>query len=294
MLKKIEKVAKRVLSPLRPPRKRVRQADIKATRKIYREFFWTAFKALDYNVIDGDYVEFGCYGGMTFRLAFDEIRRRKIQRHLWAFDSFEGLPKASSALDDHPHWKKGAMAMGLDAFHRICRLHGIPKDGYTAVQVTTGSARQNRVNKPEAGHFAKASAPAGRGLWEFRGQVEDDLAVGAEIRVDMFAEGQRVDVRGVSKGKGFAGTIKRWNFAGQDATHGNSISHRAPGSIGQCQTPGRVFKGKKMSGHLGNVRVTTQNLVVVRVDTERNLLLVRGAVPGPAGGDVYIRPAVKA
>lgn len=134
MLKKIEKVAKRVLSPFRPPRKRVRQADIKATRKIYREFFWTAFKALDYNGIDGDYVEFGCYGGMTFRLAFDEICRRKIQRHLWAFDSFEGLPKASSALDDHPHWKKGAMAMGLDAFHRICRSHGIPKDGYTAVQ----------------------------------------------------------------------------------------------------------------------------------------------------------------
>ena len=178
--------------------------------------------------------------------------------------------------------------------NRVTQIKSVDSDGYTAVQVTTGSARQNRVNKPAAGHFAKANAPAGRGLWEFRGQVEDDLEVGAEIRVDMFAEGQRVDVRGVSKGKGFAGTIKRWNFAGQDATHGNSISHRAPGSIGQCQTPGRVFKGKKMSGHLGNVRVTTQNLVVVRVDSERNLLLVKGAVPGPAGGDVYIRPAVKA
>ena len=132
------------------------------------------------------------------------------------------------------------------------------------------------------------------GLWEFRvDAIDADLAVGAEMGVEQFEAGQKIDIRGVSKGKGFAGTIKRWNFRGQDNSHGNSISHRAPGSIGQCQTPGRVFKGKKMSGHLGNVRVTTQNLEVVRVDTDRNLLLVKGAVPGPAGGDVYIRPAVK-
>ena len=151
------------------------------------------------------------------------------------------------------------------------------------------------MNRPDAGQFAKASVSAGRGLWEFRlDEIPEELAVGGEITVEQFEPGQRVDVRGVSKGKGYAGTIKRWNFRGQDNTHGNSISHRAPGSIGQCQTPGRVFKGKKMSGHLGNVRVTTQNLEVVRVDNERNLLLVKGAVPGPAGGDVYIRPAVKA
>ena len=125
-------------------------------------------------------------------------------------------------------------------------------------------------------------------------ELPEELAVGGEIGVEQFEEGQRIDIRGVSKGKGFAGTIKRWNFAGQDATHGNSISHRVPGSIGMCQTPGRVFKGKKMAGHMGNAQVTTQNLEIVRIDTDRNLLLVKGAVPGPAGGDVYIRPAVKA
>jgi large subunit ribosomal protein L3 len=179
--------------------------------------------------------------------------------------------------------------------NRVTHLKTADSDGYTAVQVTTGSVKQNRVSKPRAGQFAKSSVQAGRGLWEFRvDELPEELIVGAEMTLDQFEAGQRVDVRGVSKGKGFAGTIKRWNFAGQDATHGNSISHRVPGSIGQCQTPGRVFKGKKMSGHLGNVRVTTQNLEVVRVDNERNLLLVKGAVPGPAGGDVYIRPAVKA
>lgn len=168
-------------------------------------------------------------------------------------------------------------------------------DGYAAVQVTTGSVKRNRVTKPQAGHFAKVNVEAGRGLWEFRLEgAAGDLQVGAELGLDQFEPGQKVDVRGVSKGKGYAGTIKRWNFKGQDNSHGNSISHRVPGSIGQCQTPGRVFKGKKMSGHLGNVKVTTQNLVVVRVDAERNLLLIKGAVPGPAGGDVYIRPAVKA
>jgi len=168
-------------------------------------------------------------------------------------------------------------------------------DGYAAVQVTTGSVKANRVTKPKAGHFAKANVQAGRGLWEFRLDApQEGLEVGGELRLDQFEVGQLVDVRGVSKGKGYAGTIKRWNFKGQDASHGNSISHRVPGSIGQCQTPGRVFKGKKMSGHMGNVKVTTQNLEVVRVDAERNLLLVKGAVPGAAGGDVYIRPAVKA
>ncbi len=179
--------------------------------------------------------------------------------------------------------------------NRITQIKTADSDGYYAIQVTTGSVKQNRVSKPEAGHFAKSSVTAGRGLWEFRvDEIGEEIAVGAEMKVDQFEPGQKVDVRGVSKGKGFAGTIKRWNFAGQDATHGNSISHRVPGSIGQCQTPGRVFKGKKMSGHLGNARVTTQNLEVVRVDLERNLLLVKGAVPGPAGGDVYVRPAVKA
>lgn len=179
--------------------------------------------------------------------------------------------------------------------NRVTQIKTMDCDGYVAIQVTTGSVKQNRVSKPEAGHFAKGNVTAGRGLWEFRvDEIEEEIVVGTEMKVDQFEPGQKVDVRGVSKGKGFAGTIKRWNFAGQDATHGNSISHRVPGSIGQCQTPGRVFKGKKMSGHLGNARVTTQNLEVVRVDSERNLLLVKGAVPGPAGGDVYVRPAVKA
>jgi large subunit ribosomal protein L3 len=179
--------------------------------------------------------------------------------------------------------------------NRITRVKTAGTDGYAAIQVTAGEARQNRVTRPVAGEFARAKVAAGRGLWEFRvDELPEGLEVGGEITVSLFEPGQKVDVRGVSKGKGYAGTIKRWNFSGQDNSHGNSISHRAPGSIGQCQTPGRVFKGKKMSGHLGNVKVTTQNLEVVRVDNERNLLLVKGAVPGPAGGDVYIRPAVKA
>ncbi len=178
--------------------------------------------------------------------------------------------------------------------NRVTYVRTPEADGYAAVQVTTGSAKRSRVAKPLAGHFAKAKVEAGRGLWEFRlSAPEDGLEVGGELGLDQFEAGQRVDVRGMSKGKGFAGAIKRWNFKGQDNSHGNSVSHRAPGSIGQCQTPGRVFKGKKMSGHLGNARVTTQNLEIVRVDAERNLLLVKGAVPGPAGGDLYIRPAVK-
>ncbi|MGA0840571.1 MAG: 50S ribosomal protein L3 [Pseudomonadales bacterium] len=178
--------------------------------------------------------------------------------------------------------------------NRVTFVRTPDRDGYAAIQVTAGAARRNRISKPEAGHFAKAGVAAGRGLWEFRTEgSEEAFDVGSELTVSRFEAGSRVDVQGVSKGKGYAGTIKRWNFRGQDATHGNSISHRVPGSIGQNQTPGRVFKGKKMSGHLGNETVTTQNLEVVRVDTDRNLLLLKGAVPGPAGADVYIRPSVK-
>jgi len=180
--------------------------------------------------------------------------------------------------------------------NRVTQVRTADNDGYAAIQVTTGTRRATRVTKPMAGHFAKAGVTAGRGLWEFR--LEDgegaDLQAGAEIKVDIFAAGQKVDVTGVSIGKGFAGTIKRHNFRMGDATHGNSLSHRAPGSIGQRQTPGRVFKGKKMSGHMGNVQRTTQNLEVVRVDAERNLLLVKGAVPGHEGRDVIVRPAIKA
>jgi large subunit ribosomal protein L3 len=179
--------------------------------------------------------------------------------------------------------------------NRVTQLKTLECDGYRAVQVTTGSRRASRVTRPMAGHYAKADSEAGRMLWEFRldeGEGEG-IEVGSEIKVEMFAEGQSVDVVGTSIGKGYAGVIKRYNFSMQDATHGNSISHRAPGSIGQCQTPGRVFKGKKMAGHMGNVRRTTQNLKVVRVDAERNLLLVKGAVPGAKGGDIIIRAAVK-
>jgi large subunit ribosomal protein L3 len=180
--------------------------------------------------------------------------------------------------------------------NRVTQIKNVENDGYRALQVTTGERRASRVTKAMAGHYAKAGTQAGRGLWEFR--LADDegaeIEVGSEIKVDIFEAGQTVDVIGTSIGKGFAGVIKRYNFAMQDATHGNSISHRAPGSIGQCQTPGRVFKGKKMSGHMGNVRRTAQNLEVVRVDTERSLLMVKGAVPGSKGGDVIIHPAMKA
>ena len=178
--------------------------------------------------------------------------------------------------------------------NRITQVKSNEVDGYHAVQVTTGSSKNNAVSRPLAGHFAKANIEAGRGLWEFRlGDMTDDLIVGEELTVDQFFEGQIVDVVGTSKGKGFAGAIKRWNFSHQDNTHGNSISHRAPGSIGQNQTPGRVFPGKKMAGQLGNVQRTIQNLEVVRVDAEKNLLLIKGGVPGAKGGDLVIRPAVK-
>lgn len=180
--------------------------------------------------------------------------------------------------------------------NRITEIKTQERDGYRAVQVTKGARRASRISKPEAGHFAKNGVEAGSRLWEFRlsDGEGDELQAGGEITVSVFQDGQTVDVTGQSKGKGFAGTVKRWNFSTQDKTHGNSLAHRAPGSIGQCQTPGRVFKGKKMSGHMGSERVTTQNLEVVRVDAERNVLLVKGAVPGANGGDVVVKPAVKA
>ncbi|MCP4272106.1 MAG: 50S ribosomal protein L3 [Gammaproteobacteria bacterium] len=182
--------------------------------------------------------------------------------------------------------------------NRITQLKSVDTDGYTAIQVTAGMRKASHVNKPQAGIFAKASVDAGRGLWEFRlddnSDNNDELSVGGELTVEQFSEGQKVDVTGTSKGKGFQGGIKRWNFSMQDATHGNSLSHRSNGSIGQNQSPGRVFKGKKMSGHMGSAKVTTQSLEVVRVDAERNLLLIKGAVPGAPGGDVIIKTAVKA
>lgn len=179
--------------------------------------------------------------------------------------------------------------------NRISQLKSKVTDGYTAIQITTGSRKSSRVNKPAAGHYAKASVDAGRGLWEFRideAQAEG-LALGAELKADQFESGQLVDVRGRTQGKGFQGGVKRHNFHMQDATHGNSVSHRAPGSIGQCQTPGRVFKGKKMAGQMGAVQRSQQSLEVVRVDVERNLLLVKGSVPGSKGGDVIVTPAEK-
>ena len=179
--------------------------------------------------------------------------------------------------------------------NRITQVKSDETDGYASVQVTVGSRRAARVTKPLAGHYAKAGVEAGRGLWEFRlDGAEEQFEVGSALTVERFQAGQIVDVTGVSKGKGFQGVIKRWNFSMQDATHGNSLSHRAPGSIGQNQSPGRVFKGKKMAGHMGAERVTVQNLEVVRVDAERNLLLIKGAVPGAPGGDVIVSPAVKA
>ncbi|MGI0118145.1 50S ribosomal protein L3 [Zooshikella sp. RANM57] len=181
--------------------------------------------------------------------------------------------------------------------NRVTQVKTVDTDGYSAIQVTTGSKRERKrpgrgLNRAEKGLFAKAGVEAGVGLWEFRAGNEE-INVGDQIKVDLFQAGQKVDVTGQSKGKGFAGTVKRWNFATQDATHGNSLSHRAPGSIGQCQTPGRVFKGKKMAGHMGHRRVTVQSLEVVRVDAERNLLLIKGAVPGATGAQVIVRPAVK-
>jgi large subunit ribosomal protein L3 len=180
--------------------------------------------------------------------------------------------------------------------NKVTQIKSVDSDGYRAVQVTAGERKPSRVTKPMAGVFAKAGVEPGRGLWEFRLKEGegDDLQAGGDINVEIFSAGQKVDVTGTSIGKGFAGVIKRHHFSAQDMTHGNSLSHRAPGSIGQNQTPGRVFKGKKMAGHLGNVRRTTQNLEIVKVDAERNLLLIKGAVPGSKGGDVIVRSSVKA
>jgi large subunit ribosomal protein L3 len=182
------------------------------------------------------------------------------------------------------------------ASNRITQIKTDETDGYQAIQVTTGSKKASRVTKPMAGHYAKAGVEAGRGLWEFRvkGDEAAELAVGGELSLEMFEAGQKIDVTGTTIGKGFQGGIKRHNFSMQDATHGNSISHRSNGSIGMCQTPGRVIKGKKMSGHMGNVRRTTQSLELVRVDAERGLLLIKGSVPGSKGGDVIVKAAVKA
>ena len=176
--------------------------------------------------------------------------------------------------------------------NRVSQVKNVATDGYSALQITYGEKKASRLTKAEAGHFAKANVEAGRGVMEFR--TEEALSVGDELTAAQFEAGQKVDVTGSSKGKGFQGGVKRWNFRTQDMTHGNSLSHRAPGSIGQCQTPGRVWKGKKMAGHMGAEQVTTQSLEIVRVDAENNLLLIKGAVPGATGSDVIVKPAVKA
>ena len=177
--------------------------------------------------------------------------------------------------------------------NRVTQIKTIDRDGYSAVQVTKGKTKNTRVNKPSAGLYSKVSVEAGEGLWEFRLKEHQTDEIGEAITVAEFSEGQKVDVRGISKGKGFAGVVKRYNFKTQDMSHGNSVSHRAPGSIGQCQTPGRVFKGKKMAGHMGSARVTTQGLEIVKIDSENHLILVRGAVPGASGGAVVLLPSVK-
>lgn len=180
--------------------------------------------------------------------------------------------------------------------NRITQIKTVDTDGYQAVQVTAGERRASRVTSAQAGHFAKAGVEAGRGVWEFRvnGDEAAALAVGGSLAADVFTVGQVVDVTGTSKGKGFQGGVKRWNFRTQDATHGNSVSHRVHGSTGQNQSPGKVFKGKKMAGHMGDEQVTVQGLEVVSVDVEKGVLLVKGAVPGATGYDVIVRPTVKA
>lgn len=179
--------------------------------------------------------------------------------------------------------------------NRVTQVKNLETDGYRAVQVTAGEVKPSRVNKPMTGIYKKAGVPAGRGLWEFRLNDSEgpDFTPGAEIKVGIFEGVKAVDVTGTSLGKGFAGVQKRWNFGGGRASHGNSLSHRVPGSIGQRQSPGKVWKGKKMAGHMGNERVTALNLDLVRIDAERHLLLVRGAVPGHKGADVVVRPTVK-
>ena len=177
----------------------------------------------------------------------------------------------------------------------ITQIKSQEVDGYSSVQVTTGEKKEKHLKKPISGHFKKREVDPGEGLWEFKVNTEqlEELKVGSQLFLDQFEEGQRIDVQGKSKGKGFAGTVKRWNFKMQDATHGNSISHRAPGSIGQCQTPGKVWKCKKMSGHMGDERKTIQNLKIASIDSNNNLLLIKGPIPGPTGSTVIVKPAVK-
>ena len=177
----------------------------------------------------------------------------------------------------------------------ITQIKSVESEGYSSIQVTTGEKKEKHLSKAQQGHFKKSSVNAGEGLWEFRVNSDElnELQIGSEINLDIFEEGQKIDVQGKSKGKGFAGTVKRWNFKMQDASHGNSISHRAPGSIGQCQTPGKVSKGKKMSGHMGDDKKTIQNLKIASIDVENNLVLIKGAIPGPTGSNVVLKPAVK-
>jgi large subunit ribosomal protein L3 len=179
--------------------------------------------------------------------------------------------------------------------NKIVQIKTVDNDGYRALQITTGVKKASKLTKPELGHFAKAKVEGGIGLWEFRLDDKEsrDFTIGQELKVDIFSEGAMVDVIGRNKGKGFAGVIKRYHFAMQDATHGNSLSHRAPGSIGQRQTPGRVFKGKKMAGHMGDVRRTIEKQKIVRIDIDKNLIFIKGAVPGATNGYVVVRPASK-
>ena len=177
----------------------------------------------------------------------------------------------------------------------ITQIKSQETDGYSSVQVTTGEIKEKHIKRPVSGHFKKKGVNPGEGLWEFKvnPEVLEELEVGSKLFLEQFEEGQTIDVQGKSKGKGFAGTVKRWNFKMQDATHGNSISHRAPGSIGQCQTPGKVWKGKKMSGHMGDEQKTVQNLEIASIDSNNNLLLIKGSIPGPTGSNVILKPAVK-
>jgi len=177
----------------------------------------------------------------------------------------------------------------------ITQIKSEETGGYSSVQVTTGKKKEKHLTKPQLGHFKKNSIKPGEGLWEFKVTSDEitELEVGSDLFLEQFEEGQLVDVSGTSKGKGFQGTVKRWNFQMQDATHGNSISHRAPGSIGQCQTPGKVWKGKKMSGHMGDERKTVQNLKITSIDEENSLLLIKGPIPGATGSDIILKPAIK-
>ncbi|NIH41131.1 MAG: 50S ribosomal protein L3 [Buchnera aphidicola (Periphyllus aceris)] len=177
--------------------------------------------------------------------------------------------------------------------NRITQIKKNVSKKFFLVQLTTGKKKIYSLNKPELGHFNKNKVVPGRGLWEFKASLTERFFIGQKLNLDFFQDFKKVDITGFSKGKGFSGTIKRWNFSSQDASHGNSLSHRAPGSIGQNQTPGRVFKGKKMAGHLGNKKVTIQSLLIVQINLKSNYLLIKGSVPGSLGGDLIVKPAIK-